>query len=36
MNKEEYIKVAKEKLHNVSSEIMIKQINYYYEAKKYD
>lgn len=35
MNKDQYIKIAKEKLHNMSVDIMINQINSYYEAKEY-
>ena len=35
MNKEEYIKIAKEKLNGKSSDIMINQIKKYYEAKEY-
>ena len=35
MNKEDYIKIAKEKLNNNSKNIMLKQINNYYKAKEY-
>lgn len=35
MNKEDYIRIAKEKLENNSADIMIEQINNYYKAKEY-
>ena len=35
MNKEDYIRIAKEKLENNSANIMIEQINNYYKAKEY-
>lgn len=35
MNKEDYIRIAKEKLENNSADIMIEQINKYYKAKEY-
>ena len=35
MNKDEYIAIAKEKLDEVSSKIMINQIDKYYKAKEY-
>ena len=34
MNKEDYIKIVKEKLNNKTSKIIIKQINKYYKTKK--
>ncbi len=35
MNKDEYIKIAKDKLNSISSNIMINQIEKYYKAKEY-
>lgn len=35
MNKDDYIKITKEKLNNNSKEIMLEQINHYYKAKEY-
>lgn len=35
MNKEDYVKIAKDKLENPAQKIMIEQINKYYDAKKY-
>lgn len=35
MNKKDYIKITKEKLNNNSKEIMLEQINHYYQAKEY-
>jgi hypothetical protein len=35
MNKEDYIKIANEKLNSISSSIMVNQINKYYDSKKF-